>query len=79
MRELPVKLIHIKSHQDDDQDWEKLSFQVQLNVMADKATQQCNAMDEPELRVTRLLTAQLQIGMIDITRESQQWLLQSAG
>jgi hypothetical protein len=80
MRDLPVKLIHIKSHQDDDQDWEKLSFQAQLNVMADaEATRQRNAMDEPESRVTRLLTAQLQIGSIDITRDSQQWLLHSAG
>jgi hypothetical protein len=80
MQELPVKLIHIKSHQDDDQDWEKLSFQAQLNVMADEeATRQRNAMDEPESRVTRLLTAQLQIGMKDITRDSQQWLLHSAG
>jgi hypothetical protein len=80
MWDLPVKLIHIKSHQDDDQDWEKLLFQAQLNVMADaEATRQRNAMDEPESRVTRLLTAQLQIGSIDITHDSQQWLLHSAG
>jgi hypothetical protein len=80
MRDLPVKLIHIKSHQDDDQDWEKLSFQAQLNVMADaEATRQRHVMDEPEPRVTRLMTAQLQIGSIDITRASQQWLLNSAG
>jgi hypothetical protein len=80
MRDLPVKLIHIKSHQDDDQDWEKLSFQAQLNVMADaEATRQRNVMDEPEQQVTRLMTAQLQIGPIDITRDSQQWLLNSAG
>jgi hypothetical protein len=79
MRDLPVKLIHIKSHQDDDQDWEKLSFQAQLNVMADaEATRQRNVMDAPEPRVTRLMTAQPQIGSIDITRDSQQWLLNSA-
>jgi hypothetical protein len=79
-RDLPVKLIHIKSHQDDDQDWENLSFQAQLNVMADaEATRQRHVMDKPEPRVTRLMTAQLQIGSIDITCDSQQWLLNSAG
>jgi hypothetical protein len=48
--------------------------------MADaKTTRQRSIMNNPEPSVTRLMTAQLQIESIDINRDSQQWILNSAG
>jgi hypothetical protein len=80
MKVFSIQLVHIKSHQDNKVDWEKLSFQAQLNTIADaEATAQRNIMDHPAAKVTQLQRAQLQIDDIDITRDSQQWILHSAG
>jgi hypothetical protein len=35
LKKFPAALIHVKSHQDNDTDFDKLSFPAQLNVMAD--------------------------------------------
>jgi hypothetical protein len=48
MQDFPIQLAHIKSHQDNKVEWEKLSFQAQLNTIADaEATAQWNTMDHP--------------------------------
>jgi hypothetical protein len=77
---IPHTLIHVKSHQDSAKDTLELPFPAILNVMADQqATRQRNLMTKPASMVQNLATAQLQINTICITRDSQKWLLYSAG
>jgi hypothetical protein len=80
LQSFPATLIHVKSHQDEHQDKKELvSFEAQLNVIADaQATQQPNLMDSP-LTVVQGLQTVLTIGEIPITQDSQKWLLQKAG
>lgn len=75
-----TNIIHVHSHQDDDKDWEKLSFPAQLNIMADEeATHHREMMDGPATMVTNIARAQLRIQNMAITRDSQRLLLQAAG
>jgi hypothetical protein len=77
---LPHEIIHVKSHQDEHTDWEKLPFQATLNIIADEqATRQRHAMDEAAAYVRNLSQVQLRIGEIAVTRDSQHWILKSAG
>jgi hypothetical protein len=78
-RNFPATLIHVKSHQDERQDKNELTFKAQLNVIADaQATQQHDLMDAP-LTEVRGLQPTLILGEIPITRDSQKWILQKAG
>jgi hypothetical protein len=64
-------LVHIKSHQDDNTDFEKLSFPASLNVLADEqATRQQNIMEAPVETVVNIARVQLQLKDIAITRDS---------
>jgi hypothetical protein len=77
---IPHDIIHVKSHQDEHTDWEELSFQATLNIIADEqATRQRHSMAEAETDVRNLSRVQLRIGDIAITRDSQHWILKSAG
>jgi hypothetical protein len=59
---------------------DKLSFPAMLNVMADEqATRQRNLMNRPNADVKNNARVQLQIANVAITRDSQQWILKSAG
>jgi hypothetical protein len=77
---IPYRLIHVKSHQDTTTEWDKLTFPAMLNVIADEqATLHRNVMQSPATKVRNLAKVQLQINDIAITRDSQQWILKSAG
>jgi hypothetical protein len=80
LRKLPVRLQHIKSHQDKHRHIDELSFEAVLNTMADKeATKQRQRMTDPDSDVKILGAAQLCIDNVAITRDSQRWLLHQAG
>jgi hypothetical protein len=80
MSKLPIKLYHVRSHQDEKHPSAKLNFEAQLNIMADQeATRQRNIMSGPAEEVRNIAIAQLRIGGVAITRDSQRWILQSAG
>jgi hypothetical protein len=80
LSKIPAQLIHIKSHQDRTKSIEKLTFEAQLNVIADEeATRQRNRAHQPEADVRNIGVAQLRINNIAITSDSQRWLLQTAG
>jgi hypothetical protein len=73
---IPARLIHIHSHQDDNSDWQNLSFPAQLNIIADEqASLHRQLMDGPETDVVNMAQAQLCIDNIAITRDSQRALL----
>jgi hypothetical protein len=78
--DIPHTLVHVKSHQDDNTDFEKLSYPALLNVLADEqATRQQNVMEAPVETVANIARVQLRLQDIAITRDSQRWLLRSAG
>jgi hypothetical protein len=80
LTKIPAQLTHVKSHQDNNKDQQLLPYSAQLNIMADEqATHQCLIMEEPEADVLKLSRTQLRINNIAITRDSQRWLLHSAG
>jgi hypothetical protein len=80
LNHIPIQLIHTKGHQDSSMANEQLSFDAHLNIFADKeATMQRQTMQKPESTVQKLGVAQLRINEIDITRDSQRWLLHTAG
>jgi hypothetical protein len=80
IQKLPLRIQHIKSHQDKKQKMEELPLEVVLNTMADReATRQRQSMEKPEANVNILGPAQLRINNIAITRDSQRWLLNTAG
>jgi hypothetical protein len=80
LNSIPHELVHVKSHQDAKKELHELPFPAIINIMADQqATRQRNLMTEPDKEVNNLATAQLQIADICITRDSQKWLLHSAG
>jgi hypothetical protein len=80
LRKLPVRIQHIKSHQDRKQSLEDLPFEAILNTVADKeATRQQHRMTGPATNVNILGAAQLWIDDIAITRNSQKWLINTAG
>jgi hypothetical protein len=80
LRQLPVKIQHIKSHQDKNQSLENLPFEALLNTMADKeASRQRHRMLGPATNVNILGAAQLKINDIAITRNSHKWLTNTAG
>jgi ribonuclease HI len=75
----PATLIHVKSHQDRDTEFDKLSYPAKLNVMADmQALTQHDVMHAPMI-LSEHLQPTLVLGNIPITRDSQQWILQKAG
>jgi hypothetical protein len=77
---IPHQLTHVKSHQDNIKSDKKLPFPAVMNIMADQlASQQRNLMTKPDSTVINLATAQLRIKDMCITRDSQKWLLHSAG
>lgn len=79
LRNLPAILIHVKSHQDEQRDFEDLPFEAQLNILADaQATQHRDMMESPLTDVTGLQPV-LIIDNVSITRDSQKWLLKKAG
>jgi hypothetical protein len=79
-RAIPHNFTHVKSHQDENTDWENLKFSAILNITADEqATQQRNMMHQPAAKVKNIAQIQLQISDVAITRDSQKWILQSAG
>jgi hypothetical protein len=80
LRKLPVRLQHIKSHQDKQKSMDDLPFEAILNTIADKeATRQRQCMEGPATEVSIMGAAQLRIGDIAITRNSQKWLINTAG
>jgi hypothetical protein len=80
LKPIPYQLIHVKSHQDSNKDISDLPFPAVINIMADQqATRQRSLMDKPDKTVQNLLTAQLRINNMCITRDSEKWLLHSAG
>jgi ribonuclease HI len=79
LRHIPASLVHVKSHQDDGKDNSKLTFDAQMNIMADAmATQQRDQMSKPVTRVTGN-HCHLIIKDRYITRDSKTWLLQKSG
>jgi hypothetical protein len=77
---IPHQFTHVKSHQDNIKNDKKLPFPAVMNIMADQlASRQRNLMTKPDSTVTNLATAQLRIKDVCITRDSQKWLLHSAG
>jgi hypothetical protein len=77
---IPARLSHIHSHQDDNSDWQQLSFPAQLNTLADEqASHQRLLMDNPDTDVINLAQAQLCINNIAITHDSKHTILQAAG
>lgn len=79
LRNFPATLLHVKSHQDAQQDMSALPFNAQLNVLADaQATLQHDLMDMPLTKISGLQPV-LVIGNVPITRDSQRWLLQKGG
>jgi hypothetical protein len=80
LSKVPIMIQHIKSHQDSKTKSENLSFEAHLNILADKeATRQRENMDSPETEVLNIGIAQLKIDTMAITRDSQRWLMQTAG
>jgi hypothetical protein len=78
--DIPAHLSHIHSHQDDNEDWHNLSFPVQLNTMADEqATHHRQLMEAPASEVINNSKAQLRIGDIAITRDSQREIPRTTG
>jgi ribonuclease HI len=80
LRQLPIQIQHIKSHQDQKQLINELPFGAVLNMMADKeATRQQNLITNPDTNVHILGAAQLRINDIAITCDSHRWLMHTAG
>jgi hypothetical protein len=80
MSTLPIKLCHVRSHQDEKNSSAKINFEAQMNILADhEATGQKNKMTGPADDVRNIAIAQLRIGGVAITRDSQRWILQAAG
>jgi hypothetical protein len=80
LKTVPIRIKHIKSHQDANRKQNELSFEAELNILADKeATRQRTTMEKPASSVQNIGTAQLQIGNMAVTRDSQRWLMQTAG
>jgi hypothetical protein len=78
LNKIPAKIVHVHSHQDENNDWTSLSFPAQMNTIADEqASLHRMLMDTPETDVTNLARAQLRINNIAITRDSQRELLQA--
>jgi hypothetical protein len=76
--DIPANFTHIKSHQDRVKTDKPLSFQAQLNIMADElATRQREKMTAPRTQVTTPFK-HLIIDGVNITRDSQKWLLDTA-
>jgi hypothetical protein len=74
IRTIPAQYIHVKSHQDANKG-ENLSYEAQLNIMADElATQQRRQMTEPLIEKDSLGSV-LKLDGTPITRDSQRWLL----
>jgi hypothetical protein len=79
LQHIPASLIHVKSHQDDGKENCELTFDAQMNIMADAmATQQRDQMSKP---VTRVLGDHCHLVIKEryITRDSKTWLLQKSG
>jgi hypothetical protein len=75
-----ANIVHVHSHQDEGNNWENLSFSAQLNTMADEqASHHREMMEEPAVEVANLMQVQLRIGHMAITRDSQRYLLHTAG
>jgi hypothetical protein len=74
------RMEHVKRHQDEKSGNDKLTFPATLNIVADKqATLQRNVMETPVEEVQTMLHAQIRIKNIAVTRDSQRWILNSAG
>jgi enamine deaminase RidA (YjgF/YER057c/UK114 family) len=79
LRNIPAVLVHVKSHQDNEKEMSALSFDAQLNIMADAmATQQRDRMSKPITRVTGD-HCHLVIKDRYITRDSKTWLIRKSG
>jgi hypothetical protein len=78
LQDIPANFTHIKSHQDRVKTDKPLSLQAQLNIMADElATRQQEKMTAPRMQVTTPFK-HLIIDGVNITRNSQKWLLDTA-
>jgi hypothetical protein len=52
IQDIPVTLVYVKSHQDENKDTESLTFDAQMNITADAlATQQRESMAKPVTEV----------------------------
>jgi hypothetical protein len=70
--DIPHTLVHVKRHQDDNTDLEKLSYPAILNVLADEqATRRQNVTEAPVEIVANIARVQLRLQDIAITRDSQ--------
>jgi lipopolysaccharide export system protein LptC len=79
LRHIPASIAHVKSHQDEGQNNKILTFDAQLNIIADAlASQQREHMQKP---VTKVSGNHCHLTIKDkyITRDSKKWLLQKAG
>jgi hypothetical protein len=80
LQNMPVKLEHVQSHQDRRDKTTTLTLAAQLNITADEeATRQRNRMSEPVSKVQLIGAAQLKVNDIAITRDSQRWIMRTAG
>jgi hypothetical protein len=80
LQHLPVTLEHVRSHQDQRNKETTLPFAAILNIAADEeATRQRNRMSEPASNVQNIWEAQLRLNDIAITRDSQRWIMRTAG
>jgi hypothetical protein len=78
-KNLTPQFRHVKEHQNDQSGNTNISFPAQLNIMADSlATQQRGTMARPTTQVTTN-HSHLQIGDMFVTRDSQRWLMETAG
>jgi hypothetical protein len=76
---IPALFIHVKSHQDEGKEKDRLNFDAHMNIMADAlATQQRDSMSKP---VTQVQSKHCMLVIKDryITRDSKRWITQKAG
>jgi hypothetical protein len=79
LHKIPATFIHVKSHQDSGKDIDKLTFNAQLNILADAlATQQREEMPRPISKATTNF-CHLVINNKYITRDTKKQIIQEAG
>jgi hypothetical protein len=79
LTKIPANYVHVKSHQDRKQKTGRLSYDAQLNCLADElATQQNKKMKHPYTKQYPNC-AHLKINNMIVTRESKAWLMDAAG
>jgi hypothetical protein len=79
LKDIPLNFIHVRSHQDNGKKGNELSYDAQLNCMANKLAQHHNSeMQTPHMKQFRAC-AQLEIHGMIVILDSQTWLRDTAG